>query len=127
MLTSQASAASGASLFGPISVASDGTVATGSGQWLDVRDRDGEILVIQTVGSGATTVVTSKLLSAINIAGSGAADIDGAAFTVTTGSGVALLVVDPRKVVGGFLGWATVNTGAAIVVGVTACAKKKYV
>lgn len=126
MLLNQASAASGASLYGPISVASDGTVATGSGQWLDVRDRDGEILVALSVGSG-TTVVTGRLRSASSIGGADAADITGATFAVTTGSGVALLAVDPKKVVGGFLGFATVNLGAAIVVGVTACAKKKYV
>lgn len=127
MLLSQASAATSTSLLDAVSAANTAAATSGSGKWLDVRAYDGEIMVTQQVGA-VTGSITGKLQSATDADGAGAADISGATFTaVTVANNTQKVVVDTKKVVGGFLGYVgTVATGPAIV-SVVASGKKKYV
>ena len=127
MLFSQASAASGASLIDAASCANTAAATSGSGKWLDVRTYDGEILVIQQIGA-VTGSITGKLQSASDANGTGAADITGATFTaVSSANNTQFLAVDPKKVVGGFLGYVgTIATGPALT-SVSACGKKHVV
>jgi len=127
MLLSQASAATGASLIDAISAAATANATSGAGKWLDVRTYDGEILVCQQIGA-VTGSITGKLQSATDANGTSAADITGATFTaVSSANNTQFTSVDPRRVVGGFLGYVgTIATGPALV-SVTACGKKKIV
>ena len=128
MLHSQASAATCTTLIDAVDAAS--TVTSGSGKWLDVRQYDGEILVVQNIGIVDAGTIPGKPQSGTDATGTGAADITGYTFTAVTTSNdpnVQTLVVDPKKVVGGFLGYVgTIVTGGALVP-VVACGKKKYV
>lgn len=127
MLLNQASAATASSLIDAVSAANTAAATSGSGKWLDVRAYDGEILVTQNIGA-VTGSITGKLQSASDANGTGAADITGATFTiVSSANNVQSIAVDPKKVVGGFLGYVgTVVTGPALV-SITAAGKKKYV
>lgn len=127
MLLSQASAATATSLIDAASCANTAAATSGSGKWLDVRAYDGELLVIQQIGA-VTGSITGKLQSASDANGTGAADITGATFTaVSSANNTQTVVVDPKKVVGGFLGYVgTIVTGPALT-SVTVAGKKKYV
>jgi hypothetical protein len=127
LLLNQASAASGASLIDAVSAANTAAATSGSGKWLDVRPYDGEMLVIQQVGA-VTGSITGKCQSASDANGTGAADITGATFTIVSSSNnTQSIAVDPRKVVGGFLGYVgTIATGPSLV-SVTAFGKKHTV
>lgn len=127
MLLSQASAATMTSLLDAISAANTAAATSGAGKWLDVRPYDGEILVTQQVGA-VTGSVAGKLQSASDANGTGAADITGATFTtVSSANSTQSQAVDPRKVVGGFLGYVgTVVTGP-VLISIVAGGKKKIV
>lgn len=127
MLFSQASAATATSLIDAVSAAATANATSGAGKWLDVRIYDGEFLVTQQIGA-VTGSITGKLQSASDVNGTGAADIAGAAFTiVSAANNTQTFALDPKKVVGGFLGYVgTIVTGPALV-SVTAAAKKKVV
>lgn len=127
MLYSQASAATMTSLIDAVSAAATANATSGSGKWLDVRPYDGEILVVQQIGA-VTGSITGKLRSATDADGAGAADITGATFTaVSSANNTQSISVDPKKVVGGFLGYVgTIVTGPALV-SVVAGGKKKIV
>lgn len=127
MLNSQASAATSTSLLDAISAANTAAASTGSAKWLDVRPYDGEMLVIVQTGA-ITGTLAGKLQSASDVNGTGAADITGATFTsVSAANKTASFALDPKKVVGGFLGYVgTVVTGP-VLISVTASAKKKVV
>jgi len=72
-------------------------------------------------------LVKGKLQSASDANGTGAADITGATFGTNTANSTSTVVVDPKKVVGGFLGYVgTIATGPSLV-SVVAAAKKKIV
>ena len=126
-MLSQASAATATSLIDAVSAANTAAATSGSGKWLDVRAYDGELLVIQQIGA-VTGSITGKLQSASDANGTGAADISGATFTaVSSANNTQTVVVDPKKVVGGFLGYVgTIATGPALT-SVTVAGKKKYV
>jgi hypothetical protein len=126
MLNSQASAATATSLLAPINAAATANATSGSGKWLDVRPYDGEILVTQVIGV-TTGTITGKLQSATDNAGTGAADITGATFTAGTAAGDQAIVVDPKKVVGGFLGYVGTIVTGPVQVCVSAAGKKKIV
>jgi hypothetical protein len=130
MMHSQASAATATSLLDAVDAADTAAATSGVGKWLDVRPYDGEILVIQNVGIVDAGSVTGKLQSASDANGTSAADITGYTFTAVTTSNdpnVQTLAVDPKKVVGGFLGYVgTIVTGGALI-SVVAAGKKKYV
>lgn len=127
MLLNQASAATATSLIDAASCANTAAATSGNGKWLDVRAYDGEMLVIQQIGAVAGSI-TGKLQSASDANGTGAADITGATYTaVSSANNTQTLAVDPKKVVGGFLGYVgTIATGPALT-SVVAAGKKKIV
>lgn len=130
MLLSQASAATATSLLDAVDAANTGAATSGSGKWLDVRIYDGELLVTQNVGVVTAGSITGKLQSATDANGTGAADITGYTFTAVSTANdpnTQSLAVDPKKVVGGFLGYVgTIATGPAAV-SVVASGKKHVV
>jgi hypothetical protein len=126
MLGNQASAATSTSLLDAVSAANTAAATSGSGKWLDARQFDGEILVTQNLGA-VTGTIAGKLQSASDANGTGAADITGATFGTNTANSTSSLAVDPKKVVGGFLGYVgTIATGPSLV-SVVASAKKHVV
>jgi hypothetical protein len=126
MLNSQASAATMSSLLDAVSAANTAAATSGSGKWLDVRPYDGEIMVVLQLGA-VTGTIAGKLQSATDANGTGAADITGATFGTTGANSTTKIVVDPRAVVGGFLGFVgTIVTGPSLV-SVIAGGKKKIV
>jgi hypothetical protein len=126
MLLNQASAATGASLIDAISAAATANATSGSGKWLDVRTYDGEILVCQQIGA-VTGSITGKLQSATDANGTSAADITGYTFGTNTANSTSTIAVDPKRVVGGFLGYVgTIVTGPSLV-SVVAAGKLKIV
>jgi hypothetical protein len=130
MLHSQASAATATALLHSADAANTAGATSGNGLWLDVRPYDGEILVCLNVGVVTAGTITGKLQSATDANGAGADDISGYTFTAA-GTSTDLIthtcVVDPKKVVGGFLGFVgTIATGPAQC-SVVAIGKKKVV
>lgn len=126
MLNSQASAATVTSILDSVSAANTAAATSGSAKWLDVRVYDGELLITQVLGA-VTGTIAGKLQSASDANGTGAADITGATFATNTANTSAKVALDPKKVVGGFLGYVgTVVTGPSLV-GVTVAGKKKIV
>lgn len=123
----QAVTPSGASLIDSVSAANTAAATSGSGKWLDVRTYEGDITVCQQIGA-VTGSITGKLQSASDANGTGAADITGYTYTaVSSANNTQFVVVDPKKVTGGFLGYVgTVVTGPALV-SVVAMGQKKYV
>lgn len=126
MLLNQASAATTTTILDSVSAANTAAATSGTGKWLDVRAYDGEILVTQVVGA-VTGTIAGKLQSASDANGTGAADITGYTFPTNTANQSSKVVVDPKKVVGGFLGYVgTIATGPSLIA-VTAAGKLKYV
>jgi hypothetical protein len=126
MLNSQASAATSTSLLDALSAAATANATSGSGKWLDVRPYDGEIIVTQNLGA-VTGTIAGKLQSASDANGTSAADITGATFGTNTANSTSKLVIDPKAVPGGFLGYVgTIATGPSLV-SVVASGKKKIV
>jgi hypothetical protein len=115
MLGNQAGAATMTSILDAISAANTAAATSGSAKWLDVRIYDGEILVIQQLGA-VTGTIAGKLQYASDANGTGATDITGATFATNTANSTSTLAVDPKKVIGGFLGYVgTIATGPSIV------------
>ncbi len=126
MLNSQASAATSTSLLDALSAAATANATSGTGKYLDVRQYDGEILVTQNLGA-VTGTIAGKLRSATDADGAGAADITGYTFGTNTANSTSTVVVDPKKVPGGFLGYiGTIVTGPSLV-SVVASGKKHVV
>jgi hypothetical protein len=126
MLLNQASASTSTSLLDSVSAAATANATSGSGKWLDVRPYDGEILVTVNVGA-VTGTIACKLQTASDANGTGAADLSGGAFAATVANTTVSLAVDPKKVVGGFLGVVgTIATGPSLI-GCVASGKKKIV
>lgn len=115
------------SLIDAVSAANTAAATSGSGKWLDVRSYEGDIVVVQQIGA-VTGSITGKLQSATDANGTGAADISGYTYTaVSSANNSQTVVVDPKKVVGGFLGYVgTIVTGPALV-SIAAVGQKKYV
>jgi hypothetical protein len=94
--------------------------------WLDVRPYDGEIMVTLDLGA-VTGTIAGKLQGATDVNGTGAVDITGATFGTTLTNTTTKIVVDPKAVTGGFLGFVgTIGTGPSLV-SVVASGKKKIV
>lgn len=128
MLSSQASAATTATILPSVSAANTAAATTStSGGYVDVRAYQGEILCIITTGA-ITGSVTGKLQYASDANGTGATDITGATFTaISTANQTRTYALDPKKVVGGFLGFVgTVVTGP-VLIAVTIAGKKQIV
>jgi hypothetical protein len=80
-------------------------------------------------GSTEPTLIDQDVFPTANVNanGTGAADITGLTFSTTVANSVAKVVVDPRQVPGGFLGFVgTIVTGPALV-SVVASGKLKIV
>ena len=130
MLHNQASAATPGSLLDAVSCANTAGATSGAGKWLDVRQYDGQILVIQQNGANASTgTLNGKLQYASDANGTGATDITGATFTaVSTANQTRTVALDPKRVIGGFLGYVgTIAVAQPIVVSVSTVGKLKYV
>jgi hypothetical protein len=126
MLLSQGSAATSTSLLRSVSAANTAAATSGSGMWLDVRPYDGEIMVTLDIGA-VTGTIAGKLQYASDANGTGGTDITGATFGTTLTNTTTKIVVDPKAVVGGFLGFVgTIGTGPSLV-SVVASGKKKIV
>lgn len=123
----QAVAPTGTSLIDSVSAANTAAATSGSGKWMDVRSYDGDLIVTQQIGA-VTGSITGKLQSATDANGTGAADITGATYTaVSSANNTQSIIVNPKKVVGGFLGYVgTIATGPALT-SVTVVGQKKYV
>jgi hypothetical protein len=118
---------SGASLIDSASCANTAAATSGSGKWLDVRPYDSDICVVQQIGA-VTGSITGKLQSASDANGTSAADITGATFTAVSSSNNTQFVrVDPKKVVGGFLGYVGTIVTGPVLVSVTAFGQKHVV
>jgi hypothetical protein len=140
MLNSQASAATPNQILPPKSCANTAAATSGSAQWVDVRAYDGELLVTQVTGAfTGTGTLAGKLQYASDANGTGATDITGATFPTVTldtnaitvgsvGRATESIAVDPKKVIGGFIGYVGTMTGiTAALLAVTVHGKKKYV
>lgn len=126
MLLNQASAATTTSLVPAKSAANTAAATTAASGWLDVRQYDGELLIVQNVGA-LTGSVVGKLQGGTSASGANAVDIPGAVFTLADEAGVQSIAIDPKAVTGGFLGYVgTIATGPALV-SVTASGKRKVV
>lgn len=126
MMLNQASAATATALLDSLSAAATANATSGAGKWLDVRPYDGEILVVQQLGA-VTGTIAGKLQSASDANGTGAADITGATFGTNTANSTSSQAIDPKRVVGGFLGYVgTIGTGPSLV-SVIAAGKRKIV
>lgn len=123
----QAVAPTATSLIDAVSAANTAAATSGSGKWLDVRSYDGDLVVVQQIGA-VTGSITGKLQSATDANGTGAADITGATYTLVNSSNNSqAIIVNPKKVVGGFLGYVgTIVTGPALT-SVVVVGQKKYV
>lgn len=127
MLLSQASAATMTSLLDAVSAANTAAATSGSGKWLDVRPYDGEILVVQQAGA-VNGSITGKLQSASDANGTGAADITGAVFTIaSSANNTQTYALDPKKVVGGFVGYVGTIVTGPVLISVSAGGKKKVI
>lgn len=127
MLHNQASAATMTNILPSVSAAATSNATSSTGHWLDVRPYDGEILVVQSTGA-ITGSVIGKLQSATDANGTSAADITGATMAnVSTANQVRTYAIDPKKVVGGFLGFVGTITTGPVLISVSAGGKKKYV
>lgn len=115
------------SLIDAASAANTAAATSGNGKWLDVRAYEGDIIVVQQIGA-VTGSITGKLQSASDANGTSAADISGYTYTaVSSANNSQTVVVDPKKVPGGFLGYVgTIVTGPALTC-VVAIGQKKYV
>lgn len=115
------------SLLDAVSAANTAAATSGSGKWLDVRQYESEILVIQQTGA-LTGSVAGKLQYASDANGTGGTDITGATFTnVSAANKSYAVVVDPKQVIGGFLGYVGTVTTGPVVISVTAIGRKKYI
>lgn len=114
------------SLLNPINAAATANATSGTGMWLDVRPYTSEIAVI--VNQGVTTgTIAGKLQYAADANGGSAGDITGATYTASTAAGVQICIVDPKKCVGGFLGFVGTITTGPVVVSVVAVGQKQIV
>lgn len=83
-------------------------------------------MVVLQLGA-VTGTIAGKLQSATDANGTGAADITGATFGTTAANSTTKIVIDPKAVPGGFLGFVgTIATGPSLI-SVVASGKKKIV
>ena len=115
------------SLIDAVSAGNTAAATSGNGKGLDVRAYEGDIIVVQQIGAVSGSI-TGKLQSATDANGTGAADITGATYTaVSSANNTQSIVVDPKKVAGGFIGYVgTIVTGPALT-SITVVGQKKYV
>jgi len=83
--------------------ASNARTSSAGGSWIDVRDIEGDILVLLNCGpvSGTTPTLDVKIKDATSSGGAGSADVANAAFTqITTSNNMQKLVIPAGSVRG---------------------------
>lgn len=90
MLNNEAAAAEAI----PFSVANLRTT-TVNGSWIDCRQYEGDILIVQQVGvvAGTSPTLDGKIMDATDGSGTGFADLAGATFTQSTALGTQKLII----------------------------------
>lgn len=118
-------------LVSAVSAANTAAATSGAGQWFDVSNWVGDLLIVQNLGAltGAGSV-NGKMQAASDVNGTGAADITGATFTSVTTSpgGAQVLAVDPATLPSNktFIGYVGTITGfTAVLIAVTVVARKR--
>ena len=68
---------------------------TVNGSWIDCRQYEGDIVIVQEVGvvAGTSPTLDGKLMDATDGSGTGAADLAGAVFTQATAAGAQKMVI----------------------------------
>ena len=123
MLNREGSASTSVFVLNPASAAN--TAAATSG-WIDVRNFEGEIAIIQQVGA-VTGSITGALEDATDGSGTGSAALTGASFTLVNAANNIQKITIPAGRARGWIRYVgTIVTGPAIV-GVSLTARNKYV
>ncbi len=123
MLNNEAQAATPIRLLDPQNAAN--TAAATSG-WIDVRQYEGDIAIIQQVGA-LTGSIAGKIQDATDGSGTGVADVTGAAFTsVSAANNIQEIAVSANAVRGWIRYLGTVTTGP-VQVSVSALSRSKYI
>ena len=113
MLGNEGSAGAVVNLLSSVSAAN--TAAATSAAWLDVRDYEGDLVILQNTGA-ITGTLDGKIQDATDSGGTGAADVTGATATqVTTASQVRKIVVPAGSVRGWIKYVGTVGTGPVLI------------
>lgn len=123
MLNNEAQAATPIKLLDPQNAAN---TAAATGGWVDVRQYEGDIAVIQQVGA-LTGSIAGVVQDATDGSGTGAANVTGAAFTsVAAANNIQEIAVSASAVRGWIRYLGTVTTGP-VQVSVSALARPKVV
>ena len=79
--------------------------STVTGSWVDVSEYEGDLVIIQDVGtvSGTTPTLDGKIQHASDSGGTGAADVSGATFTQVTASNSKQKITIPAGSVAGWI------------------------
>lgn len=105
--------------------------ATLTGAYVDCRQYEGDIVIIQEVGvvSGTSPTLDGKIQSATDGAGTGVADVTGATFTQVVASNSKIKIVISANAIQGFIRYVGTITGTApsFTLGVTALSRPKTV
>jgi hypothetical protein len=113
------------SLLNPVSAANTAAATTGSGNWVDLSQYAGDVLVTLNVGA-VTGSIAGKLQVGDDNTGANAVDITGATFSTLSAAGVANLSLNSDGTAKRYLGFVgTIVTGPALV-SVTVSGVKKY-
>jgi hypothetical protein len=111
MLNNEAQAATPTKLIDPVSAAN--TAAATSG-WIDVRQFEGDLAIIQQIGA-VTGSIAGKIQDATDGSGTGVADVAGAVFaTVSSANNIQEIAVSANAVRGWIRYLGTVTTGPAL-------------
>jgi hypothetical protein len=123
MMNNEAQAASIVRLIDPVSAAN--TAAATSG-WIDVRQYEGDLAIIQQIGA-VTGSIAGKIQDATDGSGTGVADVAGATFaTVSAANNAQEIAVSANAVRGWIRYLGTVTTGPALTA-VSMLARSKIV
>lgn len=105
--------------------------STVTGSWVDVREYEGDIVVIQDVGtvSGTTPTLNGKIQHASAADGTGAADVSGATFTEVTASNSKQKITFPAGSIAGWVRYVGTIAGTtpSFIVSATALSRKETV
>jgi hypothetical protein len=123
MLNNEGSASTAVIVLNPVSAAN--TAAATSG-WIDVRNFEGEIVIIQQVGA-VTGSITTTVEDATNGSGAGAAALSGVAFAaVSSANNIQRITIPAGRARGWIRTVGTIVTGPALV-SHSILARNKYV
>lgn len=110
----------------PVSATNTAAATSGSGQWTDLSNYAGDVLVTQSIGA-VTGSITGKMQVADDANGTNAVDVTGAVFTaVSAANNVQNISLNSDGTAKRYLGYVgTIVTGPALV-SVTVSGVKKY-